>query len=201
MPNADKTTTPRIGRRVILDFIANNQHRGINRAQVVAAIEDQVSIGDRRASVSKILGRLVQGGWLCENLTMRVGSGLPGVANRACILVQMDLESLRDEQLPEQPFRIRTHAEQLSQSTSSPEKLIQYIAHQTAVWNSSGQEEQPARRVVLFDATFTADLEVFLHVSYENEQHLMSFEREVVQMAPHVKHTQSKLMVNTTVTC
>ena len=90
----------------ILDFIANNHYRGLNRDQVVDDLLESTQCTEKdrpsvRGAIAKTLGRLIHDGHLIENLTIgdrpkSRGDGSRVKRHRGYVAVTVNPTSIRE---------------------------------------------------------------------------------------------------------
>jgi hypothetical protein len=192
----------------ILEYFADNHHRGLNRERVIRGVleKENCPIEQRastRAAIAKTLGRLVHDGYLVENLALgahprSARDSARTKRHRGYVAVTVSPSSIRDARLrKDEPIK-------------SQEDLVQYIAEHTLRWRPDGSTASPLRgdsdaesvskreprwprEIILLDIAIThsADWDILISVSFTEADDFMQYVREVIQMTPHVTGTQT----------
>jgi hypothetical protein len=196
----------------ILEYVATHQYTGLKRRDVIGGL-NAPRLGAReskpsdRSAIAKTLGKLVADGSLVERLAIgenpsRQREGKDTTRHLGYVAISVSLSSLREEQGKEEL------GEKDGKKPKSQEEIVLWIADKTAEWTkknrsspvpkppSSSKPVSPAIRlpfeVVLLDvAVIHGGWDMLVSVSYSQEDAFMRYVREVVQMAPHVRGTQS----------
>jgi hypothetical protein len=192
----------------ILEYFADNHHRGLNRERVIRGVLEKENLpieqrASMRAAIAKTLGRLIHDGYLVENLALgarpkSARDSARSKRHRGYVAVTVSPSSIRDARLRK------------DEAIKSQEDLVQYIAERTLQWRPSGSKLSPSsddnteettarheprwpREIILLDIAIThsADWDILISLSFTEADDFMQYVREVVQMTPHVTGTQT----------
>jgi len=194
----------------ILDYIARNQYRGLNRRDIIDGVADGKK-GTVRGSIAKTLGRLVHDNYLEETVTIvdnppskREGQGLR--RHRGYVGVSLDPATIRaeaekakaqgkvDENHESKPISQEEVVAKIAAETPKWKEVIQNAGRGTGATEQIGQAAYWPHEIVLLDIAIThgAGRDLLIGVSYQNQVEFMRYVRKFIQMMPHVTNTQTE---------
>lgn len=203
----------------IMEYLADNHYKGLDREHVVKNLVDETRCGEGerasiRSSIAKTLGRLIQSGYLTENLAIGEHPKSKREASRTerhrgYVAVTVSPTSISNTRLllsnPDPEIQAKAKGIPPTQ-----EELLTWIAKKTADWSPEMEWNEPLkvdgkrekvgnrefrwpREIVLLgvEIMHSAAWDILINISYINADHFMKYVRDVVQMAPHVTATQT----------
>lgn len=182
-------------RAQILEALAQAQHRGLDRREVIeAVIRNTKPLPEEedaaRAAIAKTLGRLVQGGHVREGIVLSESSTSVNLTNRGYIAINVDIPGIGkavrtdarkrfvEEKDPTQEERL------LEDEVQTQENLIERIARHTLYWKGPGNRVTGYEPDLRKEPSPTAS-----HEAGPESDELRRFERKVVLLDSVIIHS------------